>query len=114
MLHQCTYSLSLVNPDTATYPQIALPMLSYVLPTILDGMASNDTPPHQAPNRKMNKREAMLEEIKLRVAEVRRRIEMLNKDDEQIESMLVRLPREQRDAVTGKAGKVHQPTRNAG
>lgn len=89
-------------------------MLSYVLPTILDGMASNDTSSHEAPNRKMNQREAMLEDIKLRVAEVRRRIELLNKDDNEVESMLGRLQCEQRNAVTREAGEGHQSMGSAG
>jgi hypothetical protein len=71
-----------------TIPQTGLPTLCYIHPTVLRGMASTHTPSRTLPTSKLDKKEQMLEDIKLRVAEVCRRIELMNVDDEEIERMV--------------------------
>ncbi|KAF3054145.1 hypothetical protein E8E11_011906 [Didymella keratinophila] len=69
-----------------TIPQTGLPTLCYIHPEVLRGMASTHTPSHTLPPAKPDKTEQMLEDIKLRVAEVRRRVGLMNVDDEEIET----------------------------
>jgi hypothetical protein len=71
-----------------TIPRTGLPTLCYVHPAVLRGMASTHALSHTLPPARPDKREQMLEDIKLRVAEVRGCIELMNVDDEEIEGMV--------------------------
>lgn len=74
-----------------TIPQTGLPTFCYIHPAVLRGMASTHTPSRTLPASKLEKQEQMLGDIKLRVAEVRRRIELMNVDDEEIAEMVERV-----------------------
>ena len=74
-----------------TIPQTGLPTLCYIHPAVLRGMASTHTPSQTLPPAKPDRKEQILEDIKLRVAEVRRRIELMNVNDEEIEDMVDRV-----------------------
>lgn len=54
-------------------------------------MASTHTPSHILPVSESKKKEKMLEDIKLRVAEVRRRIEMMDREDDEINRLIERV-----------------------
>ncbi|KZM28449.1 hypothetical protein ST47_g396 [Ascochyta rabiei] len=70
-----------------SFPQTHLPIRGYMHPTTLHGMASVHvhTPSQRLdPVRDASAREKMRDDIQLRAAEVRRRIESMGRDDEEI------------------------------
>ena len=71
-----------------TIPQTGLPTLCYMHPAVLRGMASTYTPSRTLPPAKPHEMEQMIEDIKLRVADVRRQIALMNVDDAEIEYMV--------------------------
>jgi hypothetical protein len=71
-----------------TIPQTGLPTLCFIHPAVLRGMASTHTPSHTLPPANPDKKEQLLENIKLRVAEVRRRIELMSMEDDVIENVV--------------------------
>ena len=72
-----------------TIPQTGLPTLCYMHSSVLRDMASIHRPSQKiAAGRRLDKREQMLEDIKLRVAEVRRRLDLMSVEDNEIEQMV--------------------------
>lgn len=72
-------------------PQTGLPTLCYIHPAVLRGMASTHTPSRTLRPGKPHKTKQMLEDIKLRVANLHRRIALMNVDDAEIEDMVNRV-----------------------
>ena len=70
-----------------TIPQTGLPTLCYIHPSVLRGMASTHTPSRKILTPKVGKKEKMLEDIRMRTADVRHRVELMNVDDEELEKM---------------------------
>lgn len=77
--------------STMSVPQTGLPILCYLHPAVLHGMASTYTPSRSLSTTKPTKKDLMLEDIKMRVKEVRRRIEFMNREDEEIEQLVVKV-----------------------
>lgn len=74
-----------------TKPQIGLPTLCYIHPAILRGMAATQTPSHVLVTSKLDRTEQMLTDIKLRVAEMRRRSALIDVDDKEIMEMVKKI-----------------------
>ena len=72
-----------------TVPQTGLPTLCYTHPSVLRDMASIHRPSQKiAAGRRLDNREQMLEDIKLRIAEVRRPLDLMSVGDKEIEQMV--------------------------
>lgn len=71
-----------------TIPQTGLPTLCYIHAAVLRGMASTHTPSRMLLPENLHEKEQMLEDIKLRVADMHRRIVLMNADDAEIEYMV--------------------------
>lgn len=66
-----------------------MPTLCYMHPSVLRDMASTHRPSQKiAAGRRLDKREQMLEDIKLRVAKVRRRFDLMSVEDKEIKQMV--------------------------
>lgn len=89
----CLLEVSTRKTNTMTIPQTGLPTLCYIHPAVLRGMASTQTLSYTLLSAKPDKKKQMLEDIELRVAKVRRRIESVNVDDEEIEDMVDKVKR---------------------
>lgn len=74
-------------------PRTDLPILCFMHPSVLRGMALTCTVSRKVPDTHFVKREKLLEDIRLGVAEVRRRIDLMDLDDEEIEKMVKRAGR---------------------
>lgn len=77
-----------------TIPRIDLPTLYYVHLSVLRGMASDHTLSQKVGTARVDKREGIFEDIELRVFEVRRRMDLRNVENDEIEG-LVKTPRHQ-------------------
>lgn len=75
-----------------TIPQAGLPGLCYIHPAVLLGMASTHSLIYAHPASRS--KETMFGEINLRIAEVRRRIEMMDMEDDEIDGLVRKVIRE--------------------
>lgn len=71
-----------------TIPETGLPTLCYIHTMMIHCRTLTGSLSRKPPGSKLKKKENLIEDIKLKVAEVRRRIELMEEDGEEIQTLV--------------------------